>query len=98
LKNYKNLRNLLNLKISNKNIIKDLNEIVSTKDLVIKSNKLISIYKEDREKYNNRKNTQDLNLEKHGMDDYNEWKEENAINETNKNNTSKININKKTQG
>jgi len=87
LKNYKNLRNLLNLKISNKNIIKDLEEIVSTKDLVIKSNKLISIYKEDREKYNNR--TQALNLEKHGMDDYNEWKEENAIIEINKNNTSK---------
>ena len=87
MKNYKNLRNLLNLKISNKNIIKDLEEIVSTKDLVIKSNKLISIYKEDREKYNNR--TQALNLEKHGMDDYNEWKEENAIIEINKNNTSK---------
>ena len=104
-KNYKNLRNLLNLKISNKNIIKDLDGIVSAKGLVDISDKLISIYNEDREKYSNRKNTQDLNLEKHGMDDYNEWIKENAINEINKknkinkNNTSKkLLINKKNQG
>jgi hypothetical protein len=85
LKNYKNLRNFLNLKISNRKIIKDLNEINSTEDLGLKSKILINIFKEDRNIYNN---TQDLNSEKNGLDDYYEWIKENVINEVDKNNIS----------
>ena len=61
LKNYRILRNFLNLKISNRNIIEDLDKILSADGLGNKSNILINKYKEERGKYNNKPN---LNLEK----------------------------------
>jgi hypothetical protein len=76
LKNYRILRNFLNLKISNRNIIGDLDKIISADGLGNKSIILINKYKEERGKYNN---TPNLNLEKHGKDDYDEWIKENAI-------------------
>jgi hypothetical protein len=76
LKNYRILRNFLNLKISNRNIIGDLDKILSADGLGNKSIILINKYKEERGKYNN---TPNLNLEKHGKDDYDEWIKENAI-------------------
>lgn len=85
MKNYRILRNFLNLKISNNQIIKDLNEIFDNNDLGFQCNKLINTYQEDRGKYYK---TQEMNLENHGIEDYNEWKELNVLNEENKNNIS----------
>jgi len=81
LKNYRILRNFLNLKISNNQIIKDLDEIFDNNDLGFQCNKLINTYQEDRGKYNK---TQEMNLEKHGIEDYKEWKEQNVLKEENK--------------
>jgi hypothetical protein len=86
-KNYRILRNLLNLNKSNKEILKFLeDEIIKEKDLNKKIEKLINIYKEDRKKYNNSRANVDISL-KCGEEEYNEWEKENVINGTNTNST-----------
>ena len=87
LKNYRILRNLLNLNKSNKDILKYLEEkIFQEKDINNKINILINKYKEDREKYSKGRPNADISI-KSGEDEYNEWEKENVINGTKTNST-----------
>jgi hypothetical protein len=82
LKNYRILRSFLNLKKTNKIVIKDLNEIFTNKEekLIDRIDKLINIYQRDREIYNNAR-TQENFCDKSGIEEYEEWEEEKAIND-----------------
>ena len=82
LKNYRILRSFLNLKKTNKIVIKDLNEIFKNKEekLIDRIDKLINIYQRDREIYNNAR-TQENFCDKSGKEEYKEWEEEKAIND-----------------
>lgn len=90
LKNYRILRSFLNLKLSNKNMKNELEDILkgmNGENKGPKIEKLISIYKTDREIYNGEKDFK-LFSPMAGEAEYNEWKNENAIKEIKKQNTS----------
>ena len=82
LKNYSIFRSILNLKISNKQIIEDLEIIINQNNMKERIFKLIDIFEKDRKFYsnikiNNKGKENEQVLVKSGMDDYKEWKEEN---------------------
>lgn len=52
-KNYKILKSLKNLEISNQQIIEDLDNIINNKNILKRSEKLINLFLEDRKKYGN---------------------------------------------
>ena len=74
-KNYRILRSLLNLKKSNKTILKDLEDIINEKNIKKKASKLIGIFKTDMDIYNNAK------TKKNSINDeeYNDWEKEKAV-------------------
>jgi len=76
LKNYRILRSFLNLKISNKTIIKDLDDIINGKENKDKAYKLMDIYKTDRDIYNNINKSQQNSINK---DEFKDWEDEEAI-------------------
>ena len=84
-KNYRVLRNFLNLKKTNKKIKESLEDILQ-KNTIEKIDKLIKIYKGDREIYNSVRKEESF-TDKDGLEEYKEWEEEKAINESNKDNS-----------
>ena len=70
LKNYRIIKNLRNLKTSNKLLNTDLEKIINENNLLSKTDAIINIYEKKEENYRNKK---DCNVNEN--DDENWWKE-----------------------
>ena len=70
LKNYRILKNLRNLKTSNKLLNTDLKKIINERNLLSKTDAIINIYEKKEDNYKNKK---DCNVNEN--DDENWWKE-----------------------